>query len=48
MGVTMKNLLLGAIAALSLLVIAPVANAASTITGDTQATQMQQTGSYGQ
>jgi hypothetical protein len=44
----MKNLLLAAITALSLSVIAPVANAASTITGDTQATQMQQTGSYGQ
>jgi hypothetical protein len=29
-------------------VIAPVVNAASTIAGVTQATQMQQTGSYGQ
>jgi hypothetical protein len=42
----MKNLLLAAIAALSFSVIAPVANAASTIAGDTQATRMQQSGAY--
>jgi sarcosine oxidase gamma subunit len=44
----MKNLVLAAFAALSLTAaIVPVANAASTIAGDAQATRMQQTGSYG-
>ena len=48
----MKNLILAAFAALSLgMAIAPVANAAtfgSTVGGDSQATRMQQTGSYSQ
>ncbi len=47
----MRNLILSAFAALSLgLAIAPAASAAvagSTIAGDTQATRLQQTGSYG-
>jgi hypothetical protein len=43
----MKNLILAAFAALSLIIaVAPVANAASTIAGDAQATRIQQTGSY--
>jgi hypothetical protein len=43
----MKNLILAAFAALSLTAaIVPVANAASTVAGDSQATRMQQTGSY--
>jgi hypothetical protein len=45
----MKNLILAAIAALSLTAaIVPVANAYSTIGGDAQATRMQQTGSFSQ
>lgn len=45
----MKNLFLAAFAALSLTAaIVPVANAASTVAGDAQATRMQQTGSYSQ
>jgi hypothetical protein len=45
----MKNMILAAFAALSLAAaIAPVANAASTVAGDAQATRMQQTGSYAQ
>jgi len=46
----MKNLFLAAFAALSLTAaIVPVANAAaSTVAGDSQATRMQQTGSYNQ
>jgi hypothetical protein len=49
----MKNLFLAAFAALSLTAaVAPLANAAtfhngSTVAGDSQATLMQQTGSYG-
>ena len=49
----MKNLILAAFAALSLsAAIAPLANAAvfhngSTVAGDSVATRMQQTGSYG-
>jgi hypothetical protein len=43
----MKNFILAAFAALSLITaVAPVANAASTIAGDAQATRIQQTGSY--
>jgi hypothetical protein len=43
----MKNLILAAIAALSLTAaIVPAANANSTIGGDAQATRQQQTGSY--
>jgi hypothetical protein len=45
----MKNFVLAAFAALSLTAaVAPLAQAASTIGGDAQATRMQQTGSYGQ
>jgi len=45
----MKNLILAAFAALSLTAaIMPIANAASTIAGDAQATRLQQTGSYSQ
>lgn len=48
----MKNMILAAFAALSLgMAIVPVANAAtfgSTVAGDSQATRMQQTGSYSQ
>ena len=45
----MKNLILAAFAALSLnAAITPIANAASTIAGDAQATRLQQTGSYSQ
>jgi hypothetical protein len=45
----MKNLILAAFAALSLAAaIAPVANAATTIGGNAEATRMQQTGSYHQ
>jgi hypothetical protein len=45
---SMKNLMLAALAALSLTaVIVPAANARSTVGGDTQATRMQQTGAYG-
>jgi hypothetical protein len=50
----MKNLILAAFAALSLTaVVAPLANAApfhngSSVSGDSLATRMQQTGSYGQ
>jgi hypothetical protein len=44
---SMKNLILAAFAALSLTAaVVPVANAHSTIAGDAQATQMQQTGAY--
>jgi hypothetical protein len=44
----MKNLILAAFAALSLTAaIVPVANAASTVAKDAQATSMQQTGAYG-
>jgi len=44
----MKNLMLAALAALSLsAVVVPAANAASTVASDTRATQMQQTGAYG-
>lgn len=46
----MKNMILAAFAALTLgVAIAPVANAASfgsSVAGDSQATQMQRTGSY--
>jgi hypothetical protein len=46
---SMKNFVLAAFAALSLTAaVAPLAQAASTIGGDAQATRMQQTGSYGQ
>ncbi len=45
----MKNLILAAVAALSLTAaMVPVANAASTVGGDKAATLMQQTGSYGE
>jgi hypothetical protein len=45
----MKSLILAAFAAVSLTAaIAQVANAASTIAGDSQATRLQQTGSYSQ
>lgn len=45
----MKNIFLAAFAALTLIAAsAPLANAASTIAGDAQATRMQQTGAYGQ
>jgi hypothetical protein len=44
---TMKNFILAAFAALSLIAaIVPAANARSTIGGDAQATRMQQTGAY--
>jgi hypothetical protein len=44
----MKNLILAAFAALSLTAaFVPVANGASTVAGDAQATSMQQTGAYG-
>jgi hypothetical protein len=47
--VPMKNLILAAVAALSLTAaMVPVANAASTVGGDKAATLMQQTGSYGE
>ncbi len=42
----MKNLMLAAVAALSLGAAVAPAFAASTIAGDAQATRMQQTGSY--
>jgi hypothetical protein len=43
----MKNMFLAAIAALSLAAaVAPAANAASSVSGDAQATRMQQTGAY--
>jgi hypothetical protein len=45
--IPMKNLILAAFAALSLGVAVVPAYAASSIAGDTQATRMQQTGSYG-
>jgi hypothetical protein len=45
----MRNLVLAAIAALSLTAaIVPAANAASSVAGDQQATRQQQTGSYSQ
>jgi hypothetical protein len=45
----MSNLILAAFAAFSLTAaIAPVVKAGSTITGDAQATRLQQTGSYSQ
>jgi hypothetical protein len=44
----MKYLIRAAFAAISLATIAPVANAHSTIAGDSQATQMQRTGSLSQ
>ena len=45
----MKNMILAAFAALCLTAtIVPAANAKSTIAGDAQATQQQQTGSYSQ
>ncbi len=45
----MKNLILAAVAALSLTAaIVPAAYAASTVGGDKAATLMQQTGSYGE
>jgi hypothetical protein len=45
----MKNLILAAIAALSLTAaIVPAAFAKSTVAGDSAATRMQQTGSYSQ
>jgi hypothetical protein len=45
---SMKNMILAAVAALGLATaFVPVAaNAASTVAGDTQATRVQQTGSY--
>jgi hypothetical protein len=44
----MKNLILAAFAALSLTAaVVPVANAASTVAGDAQATRMQQTSASG-
>ncbi|MFL5279459.1 MAG: hypothetical protein ACJ8AW_00260 [Rhodopila sp.] len=44
----MKNLILAAFAALSLTAaVVPVADAASTVAGNAQATRMQQTGAYG-
>jgi hypothetical protein len=44
-----KNLILAAFAAFSLTAaVASIANAASTIAGDAQATRLQQTGSYSQ
>jgi hypothetical protein len=44
---SMKNLILAAFAALSLTAaVVPAANAASTVGGDAQATQMQQSGAY--
>jgi hypothetical protein len=43
-----KALVLAAVAVMSLTAaIVPIANAASTISGDAAATRMQQTGSYG-
>jgi hypothetical protein len=43
----MKNMMLAALAALSLAAaIAPAANANSTVADDAKATRMQQTGSY--
>ena len=42
----MKNLILAAVAALSLSAAVIPAYAVSTIAGDAQATRMQQTGSY--
>jgi hypothetical protein len=43
----MKNLILAAFAALSLTAaVVPVADAASTVAGNAQATRMQQTGAY--
>jgi len=45
---SMKNLMLAAFAALSLTpAVVSAANAASTVTGDTQATRLQQSGAYG-
>jgi hypothetical protein len=45
----MKNMILAAIAALSLTAaIVPAASANSTIAGDAQATRQQQTGSFSQ
>jgi hypothetical protein len=45
----MRHFILAAFAALSLItVIAPVAQAASSVTDNVQATRMQQTGSYSQ
>jgi hypothetical protein len=44
----MKILILAAFAALLTPAITPIANAASTIAGDAQATRLQQTGSYSQ
>jgi hypothetical protein len=45
---SMKNLILAAFAALSLTAaVVPVANAASTVAGDAQATRLQQSGAYG-
>jgi hypothetical protein len=45
---SMKNLMLAALAALSLsAAVVPAANAASTAAGDAQTTRMQQTGAYG-
>jgi hypothetical protein len=43
----MKNLILAAVAALSLGAAVVPAYAASTVAGDAKATRMQQTGSYG-
>jgi hypothetical protein len=43
----MKNLLLAAVAALSLSAAVVPAFAASTVAGDAAATRMQQTGSFG-
>jgi hypothetical protein len=44
---TMKKLMLAAVAALSVSVsVASLANAASSVAGDEQATRMQQTGTY--
>src|SRR3954453_21888936 len=45
---SMKNLMLAAFAALSLTAaVVSAANAANTVTGDTQATRLQQSGAYG-
>ena len=44
----MKNLILAAVAALSLGAAVAPAFAASIIAGDAQATRLQQTGSYGE
>jgi hypothetical protein len=45
--IPMKNLILAAVAALSLGAAVVPAYAASTVAGDAKATRMQQTGSYG-